>query len=109
MQVVYARCAGLDVHQETVSACVLVCEPDGKKRRQVRVFPSFTDDLLALADWLRKQGLRPWGERPGPAGAASARSRTRRRGVREHAAASCCATRMSRRPIRRLRWPWWTG
>ena len=36
MQVVYARCAGLDVHQKTVSACVIVCEPDGKKRRQVR-------------------------------------------------------------------------
>ena len=35
MQVVYARCAGLDVHQKTVSACVSVCEPDGKKRRQV--------------------------------------------------------------------------
>jgi hypothetical protein len=37
MQVVYSRCAGLDVHQKTVSACVIVCEPDGKKRRQVRV------------------------------------------------------------------------
>jgi hypothetical protein len=38
MQVVYARCAGLDVHQKTVSACASVCEADGKKRRQVRVF-----------------------------------------------------------------------
>ena len=37
MQVVYARYAGLDVHQKTVSACVIICEPDGKKRRQVRV------------------------------------------------------------------------
>jgi hypothetical protein len=34
MQVVYARCAGLDVHQKTVSACTSVCEADGKKRRQ---------------------------------------------------------------------------
>ena len=57
MQVVYARCAGLDVHQKTVSASVIVCEPDGKKRRQVRVFGSFTGDLLVLADWLREQGV----------------------------------------------------
>ena len=57
MQVVYARCAGLDVHQKTVSAGVIVCEPDGKKRRQVRVFGSFTSDLLVLADWLRNQGV----------------------------------------------------
>jgi len=57
MQVVYARCAGLDVHQKTVSACALVCEPDGKKRRQVHVFSSFTGDLLELADWLREQGV----------------------------------------------------
>jgi transposase len=55
--VVYARCAGLDVHQKTVSACVLACEPDGKKRRQVRVFGSFTGDLLVLADWLRERGV----------------------------------------------------
>jgi len=57
MQVVYARCAGLDVHQKTVSACASVCEPSGKKRRQIRVFGSFTGDLLVLADWLREQGV----------------------------------------------------
>jgi transposase len=57
MQVVYARCAGLDVHQKTVSACVQVCEPDGKKRKQIRAFGSFTGDLLGLADWLREQGV----------------------------------------------------
>ncbi|MGP8186011.1 MAG: IS110 family transposase, partial [Terracidiphilus sp.] len=42
---------------KTVSAGVIVCEPDGKKRRQVRVFGSFTGDLLVLADWLREQGV----------------------------------------------------
>jgi transposase len=52
MQVVYARCAGLDVHKKTVSACVSVCEAEGKKRQQMRVFGTFTSDLLALADWL---------------------------------------------------------
>jgi hypothetical protein len=32
MQLVYAHCAGLDVLEKTVSASVIVCEPDGKKR-----------------------------------------------------------------------------
>jgi len=57
MQVVYARCAGLDVHKKTVSSCISVCEADGSKRQQVRVFGSFTSDLLALADWLKEQGV----------------------------------------------------
>jgi transposase len=57
MQVVYPCCAGLDVHQKTVSACVIACEADGKKRRQVRVFGSYTGELFGLADWLREQGV----------------------------------------------------
>ena len=57
MQVVYARCAGLDVHKKTVSACISVCEADGKKHQQVRGFGTFTRDLLALADWLKGAGV----------------------------------------------------
>lgn len=57
MQVVYACCAGLDIHQKTVSACAIVCESDGKKRREVRIFGTFTSELMKLADWLRGQGV----------------------------------------------------
>jgi transposase len=58
MQVVYAHCAGLDVHKKTVSACVSVCEGGGgAKRQQRRVFGTFSRDLLALADWLKEQGV----------------------------------------------------
>ena len=57
MQVVHACCAGLDVHKKTVSACVSVCQADGSKAQQVRVFGAFTRDLLALADWLKQQGV----------------------------------------------------
>lgn len=57
MQVVYARCAGLDVHKKTVSACISVCAAEGGKQRQMRVFGTFTSDLLALADWLREHGV----------------------------------------------------
>jgi transposase len=57
MQVVYICCAGLDVHKETVSVCISRCEADGKKRQQVRVYGTFTQDLLALVDWLQENGV----------------------------------------------------
>jgi transposase len=53
MQVVYARCAGLDVHQKTVSACISVCGADGNKRQQVREFGTFTRDCEWIADLLQ--------------------------------------------------------
>jgi transposase len=57
LQVVYICCAGLDVHKETVSVCISRCEADGKKRQQVRVYGTFTQDLLALVDWLQENGV----------------------------------------------------
>jgi transposase len=47
MQVIYERCAGLDVHKKTVVACVMT--PAGQ---ETRTFATMTADLLALADWL---------------------------------------------------------
>ena len=54
MQVIYTRCAGLDVPQKTVSVCVSVCEGQNKQQ-QTRVFGTFTRDLLALVDGLKEQ------------------------------------------------------
>jgi transposase len=56
MQVVYERCAGLDVHKKTVVACVLITHPDGNVQREIRTFSTMTVDLLLLSDWL--EGLR---------------------------------------------------
>ncbi|MGE5334976.1 MAG: IS110 family transposase [Nitrososphaerota archaeon] len=52
MQVVNMRCCGLDVHQKTVVACVVLTEPTGEVQREVRTFGTMTGDLLALNDWL---------------------------------------------------------
>ena len=57
MQVVHARCAGLDVHKKTVSVCVSICDGESKQQ-QTRVFGTFTGDLLALVDWLKEQRVR---------------------------------------------------
>ena len=55
MEVVYARCAGLDVHQKTVVACVLVSVPDGTVQSTVRTFSTMTADLARLSAWLSEE------------------------------------------------------
>lgn len=52
MEVLYPRCAGLDVHQASVVACARIVE-EGRVNQDVRTFGTTTKDLLALADWLR--------------------------------------------------------
>jgi transposase len=55
MEVVHSRCAGLDVHKETVVACVRVME--GRQvQQEVRTFHTITKELLRLSDWLTERG-----------------------------------------------------
>src|SRR5262245_23755602 len=51
MEVMHARCAGLDVHQKTVVACARVAVADAVTH-EVHTFGTTTRELLALADWL---------------------------------------------------------
>ncbi len=52
MDVIVERCAGLDVHQATVTACVRLPGPVGERAQVVHTFGTTTPDLLALRDWL---------------------------------------------------------
>ena len=52
MDVIHARCCGLDVHKRTVVACVLVTQTDGSVVRQMRTFGTMTAELMELAAWL---------------------------------------------------------
>ena len=55
MEVVYARCAGLDVHKKSVVACVLAGAPGAEATPEFRTFGTMTDDLEALAGWLAER------------------------------------------------------
>ena len=57
MDVLHTCCCGLDVHKESVTACVLWAEGKGRKRKEKRQFGTMTRDLLALADWLQACGV----------------------------------------------------
>jgi transposase len=56
MQVVAACCAGLDVHQASVVACVNRTGHDGRSHKEVRSFGTMRDDLIGLRDWLKQAG-----------------------------------------------------
>ena len=56
MQVIYARCCGLDIHKKFVVACLLITAPDGTVQKETRTFSTMTQDLLAMGDWLRAAG-----------------------------------------------------
>jgi transposase len=55
MEVIHARCAGLDVHKQTVVACLRM-QQGQRVQREVRRFATTTRALLQLADWLRETG-----------------------------------------------------
>jgi transposase len=52
MDVILERCAGLDVHQATVVACLRLPGPGRTRTQVVQTFGTTTPDLLALRDWL---------------------------------------------------------
>jgi len=51
MEVQHDRCCGLDVHKETVVACLRLVI-DGKVVKEVRTFATTTASLIALSEWL---------------------------------------------------------
>ena len=53
MDVQYRRCCGLDVHRDTVVACLLDADAPAARRKQVRTFATTSEGLLALAAWLQ--------------------------------------------------------
>lgn len=57
MQVMFERCAGLDVHKDSVYACAVKPGPEGPAIKEVRSFGATTRELLRLRDWLEAEGV----------------------------------------------------
>jgi transposase len=55
MEVLHAHCAGLDVHKESVVACVRHMA-DSKVTTVVKTFKTTTQELMALSNWLSAEG-----------------------------------------------------
>src|SRR4029077_14279901 len=53
MDVLHPRCCGLDVHKNSISACILE-QAAGRVQKHQRRFGAMTQDLQELANWLRQ-------------------------------------------------------
>src|SRR5450631_1711678 len=56
MELLHPHCAGLDVHKQTVVACIRHTV-EGKMAAQVKTFKTTTQELMALSEWLSSQGV----------------------------------------------------
>jgi len=57
MESLYTCCAGLDVHKQTVVACLLrPAEGSESEAKEIRTFGTTTTALVELRDWLRAAG-----------------------------------------------------
>jgi transposase len=57
MDRIIERCAGLDVHKDSVTACVRVPGERGARHQETRTFGTTTRSLLTLRDWLASFGV----------------------------------------------------
>jgi len=55
MEVLHARCAGIDVHKQQVKICVRLVEDGGRARKEVRDYGTITAELLRLWEWLESE------------------------------------------------------
>ena len=53
MELLYGRCAGLDVHKKSVSACIRISSGN-QTRKETATFRTFTTDLERLCQWLEE-------------------------------------------------------
>jgi len=51
MEVLHPHCAGLDVHKDSVVACIRHMV-EGKVTTHVKTFKTTTQELMALSEWL---------------------------------------------------------
>jgi transposase len=57
MEAIIERAAGLDVHQGSVVACVIIGVAGRRTSRETRTFGTMRRDLRALRDWLLEMGV----------------------------------------------------
>jgi transposase len=57
MNIVYERCAGLDVHKRSVTACASTPDAKGQRHKECESFSTMTPDVLRLRQWLKARNV----------------------------------------------------
>ncbi|HEV2459034.1 MAG TPA: transposase [Ktedonobacterales bacterium] len=56
MDIVFERCAGIDVHKRSVVVCRLTRDAQGTRIAETQTFGTTTGELLRLSDWRAEGG-----------------------------------------------------
>jgi len=56
--IVHSRCCGVDVHKDSIAACVRWIDDKGNVSKESRTFGTTTQEINAFADWLRSREIR---------------------------------------------------
>jgi transposase len=56
MEEILDKCCGLDVHRDTITACVMIGN-GSQKQKLIKTFPTFTGDIKELAKWLKSLNI----------------------------------------------------
>ena len=57
MDLVYSRCAAIDVHKRTAVVSVGWAAEQGRRQKRTRTFSTMTADLIRLRQWLAEEGV----------------------------------------------------
>ena len=57
MNLLYERCAGLDVHKKNVLVCATTPDSQGQRHKERRTFSTMTPELLRMRHWLKDLGV----------------------------------------------------
>lgn len=57
MNIVYERCAGIDVHKKNVVVCAITPEKQGQRQKEQRTFSTMMPDLLRMRHWFQSLGV----------------------------------------------------
>lgn len=52
LSIMHPICCGLDVHKKIISAYLISVDKKGKEQAEIKLFGTFTDELIDLRDWL---------------------------------------------------------
>jgi hypothetical protein len=59
MKTLHKRCSGLDIHSETIVACVLLDKSETDIVKEIETFPTLTKDLFRLLKWVEEKRSNP--------------------------------------------------
>jgi len=57
METIYENCCGIDVHKETLTACIMIGEGGRVTKKEIKTFSTMTEDIEHLRDWLKAEGV----------------------------------------------------